>query len=112
MRVGDQGFVSESTLEAWLRTGEVERAGALMTSRSGRRFVLRDAVRILGRRDAETDPYGLTGRVESLRDFLRQGAAISGNSLRLGAGIYDIEYGFIAVPMASADESGTNPRVG
>ncbi len=96
VRVGDNGFVSEATLDAWARTGAAVRAGSVLTTDDGRRFSLRDAVRVLGRRNGDTDPYGLTGSVEAIRDFIRRGASISADALRLGPAIYDIEYGVIA----------------
>jgi hypothetical protein len=133
--IGDGGFVPEAVLEGWLRTGEAMRAGATLTflrpppsadprssSRAalstrdrgspGQRYLLRDAIRVLGRRNGETDPYGFTGRVEPIREMIRRGAIVAEGGVRLGPAVYDVEYGFIAVPCASADESGANPRVG
>lgn len=107
----EAGFVAEAVLDGLVRSGEVVRTDALLTTREGRRFVARDAIRVLGRSNGETDPYGLTGRVDTVRDFLRKGAIVSGNALRIGPAIYDIEYGALVHPMASADDSGVNPRV-
>ena len=110
-RVGEDGFVSDVQLEAWVRVGEAVRAGATLALVDGRRYVLTDALRVLGRRNGETDPYGLTGRVLALRQVLRQGGALFADALRLGAAIYDVEYGVHAVPVLGADESGVNPIV-
>jgi hypothetical protein len=104
------GFATDMTIEGWIRTGAATRAGALLTASDGRRFVVIDALRILGRRNGETDPYGLTGKVESLRDFLKKGAIVSPSGLRLGAAIYDIEMGAVLTPLGSADESGAVPK--
>jgi hypothetical protein len=113
VRIGEDAFVAEPTLDEWIRAGEAVRAGALLNVRDGRRFLLRDAVRVLGRRNGDTDPYGLTGRVESLRDFLRQGALLTNEGIRLGPAVYDIEYGVVAKPfVASPDESGALPKIG
>src|SRR3954469_11470997 len=76
-RLLEDAFVAESMLESWIRSGEVTRAGGLLTTRDGRRFTTVDAVRVIGRRNGETDPYGLTGRVETLRDFMRKGAVLA-----------------------------------
>src|SRR5262249_39475446 len=73
-RIGEDGFIADSSLDAWVRGGEAVRAGSLLTSSDGRRYVLRDAVRILGRCNGDTDPYGFTGRVEAVRDLIREGA--------------------------------------
>ncbi len=69
------------------------------------------AARVLGRRNGETDPYGLTGRVLALRQVLRQGGALFSDALRFGAAIYDVEYGAHAAETCGADESGVNPIV-
>lgn len=96
--VGEDAFLSDAKIERWTRTGAATRAGALLTTRDGHRYLLRDAVRILGRRNGDSDPYGLTGKVESLREFVRQGATVSAYALRLGQAVYDIEHGLIATP--------------
>jgi hypothetical protein len=103
------GFVSEATLELLLRSGDASRAGDVLSLRDGRRLVLRDALRILGRRASDTDPYGFTGRVFGLRELLKRGATLSGEGARIGAAVYDVEYGYWLA--ASADESGPQPRV-
>jgi hypothetical protein len=98
VRIGESGFVSDATLDAWTRAGAATRTGSLLTTADGRSFSLRDAVRVLGRRNGDTDPYGLTGRVEALRDFIRRGATLSSDALRLGPAVYDVEYGALALP--------------
>lgn len=112
VRLAYDGFVSDAILAGWVQVGDVVRAGALLKVRDGRRYVLTDALRILGRANGETDPYGLTGRVSTLRDLLGQGATLSASSIRLGPAIYDVELGFIARQLASADESGPHPSLG
>jgi hypothetical protein len=98
VRIAEDTFVSDATLDGWTRGGAAVRAGSQLTTHDGRRFSLRDAVRVLGRRNGDTDPYGLTGKVEAIRDFIRRGANISADALRLGPAVYDIEYGVIATP--------------
>lgn len=97
VRVGEDGFVAEATVDGWVRAGAASRSGCSLSTHDGRRFLLRDAVRVLGRRNGDTDPYGFTGRVEALRDFIRRGATLSADALRLGQAVYDIEYGYVAV---------------
>ena len=96
VRIGEDAFVSEAAVDGWVRTGAAVRVGGVLAARDGRRFLLRDAIRVLGRRNGDTDPYGFTGRVEAIRDLIRRGASISADALRLGPAVYDIEYGFIA----------------
>ncbi len=103
LRIDDGAFVSDATLDGWVRSGAASRAGALLGAADGRRYVLRDAIRVIGRRNGDTDPYGLTGRVESIRDYIRQGAAVSADALRLGPAVYDIEHGVV---VARCDDAG------
>jgi len=98
VRIAEDGFVAEITLDGWVRGGAATRVGATLSLCDGRRYVLRDAVRVIGRRNGDTDPYGFTGRVEALRDVVRRGATLSADALRLGPAVYDVEYGFIAAP--------------
>ena len=109
LRIGEDAFISEAALDGFVRAGSAVRTGALLSTPDGRRFLLRDALRVLGRRNGDTDPYGLTGRVEAIRDFIRRGASISADALRLGPAVYDIEYGLLAVA-ADAPEAPA-PRV-
>jgi hypothetical protein len=98
VRIAADGFVPDATVDGWTRSGIATRAGALLTLRDGRRYVLRDAIRVIGRRNGDTDPYGFTGRVEALRELIRRGVTLSADALRLGPAVYDIEYGAIASP--------------
>lgn len=100
LRVGEDGFISDAQLDAWGRSGDAVRVGASLRLSDGRSFVLSDALRVLGRRNGETDPYGLVGRVLLLRPVLRQGGALFADALRIGAAIYDVEYGVQASPRA------------
>lgn len=103
--LGD-GFVSDATLEDWGRTGVGTRVGALLTLSDGRRFALTDGLRILGRRNGDSDPYGLTGRVITLRSILRRGGLLSPDGVRLGAAIYDVAFGVLAEPLVSENQVG------
>lgn len=99
IRIPEGGFIPETMLDAWTRAGHASRSGPVLAMADGRSFVLQDAVRVLGRRNGDTDPYGLTGRVESLREFVKRGASVSAACLRLGQAVYDIEYGALSVPV-------------
>jgi len=94
--LGEDAFVSETMVDAWVRSGVAGRTGAVLALADGRRYALRDGLRVIGRRNADTDPYGFTGRVEALREIVRRGATLSADGLRLGPAVYDVEYGFIA----------------
>lgn len=104
--LGD-GFVSDATLDEWVRAGNATRFGSMLLLADGRRFILTDGLRILGRRNGDSDPYGLTGVVMTLRSVLRRGGLLSNDGIRLGPVIYDAAFGTIAEPF-QADEV-TNP---
>lgn len=108
--IGEDAFVPDAKLERWLRAGAAVRTGTLLTTHDGRRFLLRDGVRIIGRRNGESDPYGLTGKVDSLRGLLRQGATVSASSVRLGPAVYDVEYGYVATPFEAGASSAVRIR--
>ncbi len=95
VRVGEDAFASEAMVDGWVRGGAAVRTGNVLDVLDGRRLHLRDAVRVLGRRDSDTDPYGFTGRVDPIRELIRRGANISADALRLGPAVYDIEYGYL-----------------
>jgi hypothetical protein len=96
------GFISDATLTVWLRTGVATRQGNAVSMRSGVDLILTDALRVLGRRDGESDPYGLTGRVMSLRSLIDHGATVHTNGIRIGTSTYDVELGFMFQPLRSA----------
>ena len=105
------GFVTDDQLHGWVANGHAARAGIKLSLRDGRRFVLLEAVRVLGNVDSETDPYGFTGHVDTLGAMLKRGFVMSAERIALGRRVYDVEYGWIAEPMADADRSGVNPTV-
>lgn len=99
-RIAEDAFIAETVVDAWIRNGAAARVGPILTLADGPRYVLRDAVRVIGRRNGDTDPYGFTGRIDALRDLIRRGATLSVDALRLGPVVYDIEYGYVAAPIA------------
>ena len=110
--LGD-GFVPDAQLEEWLRTGAARREGAVLILADGRRFAMTDGLRILGRRNGDSDPYGFTGRVLALRSLLKRGALISADGVRLGPVIYDVELGTIGEELpavAALSEPPPTPR--
>ena len=102
--LGD-GFVPDATLDEWERSGVATReGGAVLILKDGRRFALTDGLRILGRRNGDSDPYGFTGRLFALRALVARGALISSDGVRLGAAIYDVQFGALATPIAASPE--------
>ncbi len=99
--LGD-GFLGDSTLDEWKRSGAATVSGTIMTLSDGRRFTMTDGLRILGRRNGDSDPYGLTGRILTLRSILRRGGLLSPDGVRLGAAIYDVGFGVITELLVEA----------
>lgn len=111
VQIGPDGFVSESVLDAWARRGWAARAGgALVLPGAGARLDVVDGVRILGRRDGESDPYGWTGRVFPLRELVRMGASVGPDGCRLGSATYDVEFGVVVSDAPGPPPRGPAPR--
>jgi len=107
------GFLPATRLARLIDDEHVAVVDRVLHCRGGGRYVLQDAVRILGRSDppdpeTSSDPFGFTGMVEPLATLVRRGFVISTQRVALGRRVYDVEHGVICHPMASADDSGVN----
>lgn len=97
----DRGFISDRRLADMLFERAMTRVGPGVVEVMGRRYVLHNAVRVVGRRESQmTDPYGLAGTVERLDELVRAGARFGGHDMQLGSIVYRVERGVTA----SADE--------
>lgn len=110
-RLAMDGFLPHDLLAGLVEKGRATRAGCLLTTDDGRIYVIEDAVRVLGCSNRETDPYGFTGLVESLGELIRRGFVLSAQAIALNRVAYEVEYGVLAHPLPSADETGVNRRV-
>jgi hypothetical protein len=110
--VGPDGFVAEVLLDAWQRRGRARRVGGVLWIDDERVHDVVDAVRVLGRRNGESDPYGWTGRVFPLRELLRLGAALGPDGCKLGSAAYDVEFGVLVEqqPVAESDGASESPE--
>lgn len=109
VRLAPDEFLSRDALDALAANGEIHLAGALARTRDGERYVLRDALRVLGKVSPETDPYGFIGHTDTLASFLRRGFVMSAERIALGRSVYDVEYGYLAQRVGGdADRSGTH----
>jgi len=104
------GFVPDDLLESLLNGGQVQRDGCLLTTADGRNYVLEDAVRVLGSSNRHSDPFGYVGMVASVRYLLRRGFVMSAERVALDRTVYDVEYGVIAHPLATEDQTGITVR--
>lgn len=110
--VGPDGFVSEVVLDGWQRRGRATRVGGVLWLDDERVHDVVDAVRVLGRRNGESDPYGWTGRVFPLRELLRLGAALGPDGCKLGSASYDVEFGILVEqqPVAEGERPSQLPH--
>ena len=111
-RLAMDGFLPDDLLASLLSRGHATRAGCVLRTRDGRTYVLEDALRVLGCVTGKTDPYGYTGIVETLGALIRRGFVITSQRIALNRVAYDVEFGVLAHPLAHADETGVNARVG
>ncbi len=93
--IGGDRFIAEVVLEMWTRTRRAHRVGGVLWLDDDHIHDVVDAVRVLGRRGAESDRFGWTGRVFPLRELVRLGASIGPDSACLASATYDIEYGVL-----------------
>lgn len=110
-RLQSTGFLPEYLLQRYLELGFVQRIGPRQIATPQQRYILQDAVRVLGPRSQESDPFGLTGHVSPTRALLERGFELSRRQLSWGRYRYDMEFGFLVHPIADADSSGPRPRL-
>ncbi len=108
--IGPDGFVAEVVLDGWQRRGSAQRVGGVLWLEGDRVHDVVDAVRVLGRRNGESDPYGWTGRVFPLRELLRLGASLGPDGCKLGAAAYDVEFGVLVEQQPVAEPERTAGR--
>ena len=88
-------FQSVADVDAQVRDRRARLDGAILTVAStGVRFVLRDAMRVLGA-ERGVDVFGMTGRIIAVAELLAMGATLSANALRIGTVKYDVQPGYL-----------------
>jgi hypothetical protein len=105
-------FFPQSALDQWIVDGSVEvQDGELMIAGEGRRYRLAEAVRVLREVSGAGDGHELVGRVKAL-DYLDQlGAEIVEGSMLLGEAAYDVEPGWLGIPVGTfAEHVGSDAR--
>ena len=93
-------FFPQAALDQWIVDGTVElQEGELSITSEGKRYRLAEAVRVLGEVSGAGDGHDLVGRVKA-RLYLEQlGAEIIQGSMLLGESAYDVEPGWLGIPM-------------
>lgn len=95
-------FQSVADIDRRVRERRASLDGAILTvAGTGARFVLRDAMRILGSAQG-ADVFGMTGRVVALSELLSLGASISASTLRFGSVEYEVQPGYLVQTLSAA----------
>jgi hypothetical protein len=104
-RTENRVFFPQEALDQWIVDATVDlRDGELTIVAEGRRFKLAEAVRVLREVTGGADPHELVGRVKA-RTYLEQlGAELVESSMLLGDLAYDVEPGWIGIPVGSFAE--------
>ncbi len=107
-------FFPQAALDQWLFDGAVElQDNELKILGEGRRYRLAEAVRVLREVSGAEDPNELVGRVKA-RGYLEQlGAEIVETSMLVSEAAYDIEPGWVGIPIGTfAEHVGSAARSG
>jgi hypothetical protein len=104
-RTENRVFFPQEALDQWIVDATVDlHDGELTIVAEGRRFRLAEAVRVLREVSETSDPHELVGRVKA-RAYLEQlGAEIVESSMLLGDAAYDVEPGWIGLPVGTFGE--------
>jgi hypothetical protein len=98
-------FFPQSGLDEWMVDGTVDLQDGVLTILSeGRKYKLAEGVYVLREVSGSGDAHDLLGRVKT-REYLEQlGAELVETSMLLGEAAYDVEPGWIGVPVGPLSE--------
>ena len=97
-------FFPQSVLDEWIVAGTVDLQKGELTLRgagAGRRYSLEEAVRVLREVSGAGDKAELIGRVKTRAQLEGQGAEIVEGSMLFGEAAYDVEPGWVGVPVGT-----------
>jgi hypothetical protein len=93
-------FFPQAALDQWIVEGTIDlQQGVLTILTEGRGYKLADAVRILREVSGGGDPHSLVGRVKTRAHLEQLGAEIVESSLLLGDEAYDVQPGWLGIPV-------------
>ncbi|HLK40994.1 MAG TPA: hypothetical protein VKU41_29790 [Polyangiaceae bacterium] len=100
-------FFPQAGLDEWVLSGSVDlQDGELTILPSGHKYKLAEAVHVLREVSGSGDLHELLGRVKA-RAYLEQlGAEIVESSMLLGDSAYDVEPGWIGIPVGAVPKGG------
>jgi hypothetical protein len=104
-------FFPQTALDQWIVDGAVDLQGGVLTLvGEGRTYEVAEAVRVLREVSGAGDAVRLVGKVKSRAWLEQQGAELVETSMLLGEAAYDVDPGWMGVPVGAfadrAAESG------
>jgi hypothetical protein len=105
-------FFPQTALDQWIVDGTVElHDGELTILGEGRRYRMAEAARVLREVSGAGDPNDLIGRVKTREHLEQLGAEIVETSMLLGDTAYDVEQGWVGIPVGTfAEHVGSDAR--
>jgi hypothetical protein len=98
-------FFPQAALDQWIVEGTVLlEDGVLTMVDEGRRYALTEAVRVLREVSGAGDTHDLVGRVKTRPSLEQQGAELVESSMLLGDAAYDVEPGWVGLPVGTFAE--------
>jgi hypothetical protein len=106
-------FFPQMALDRWIVDGAVDLQGGMLTLVSEARiYEVSEAVRVLREVSGAGDAAQLVGRVKPLAWLEQQGAEIVETSMLLGEAAYDVDPGWMGVPVGAFSERGSEAGAG
>jgi hypothetical protein len=103
-------FFPQAALDQWMSDGSAELHDGQLTLAIGRKFKLTEALHVLREVSGVGDERNLVGRVKARGLLAELGAEIVETSMLIGDAAYDVEPGWIGIPIGSFVEYLSDPR--
>jgi hypothetical protein len=95
-------FFPQAALDRWIVDGTIDlQQNELTILADGRAYTLAEGVHVLREVSGGGDPHELTGRVKTRAHLEQLGGEIIESSLLLGDAAYDVEPGWLGVPVGT-----------
>ncbi|HXX67938.1 MAG TPA: hypothetical protein VEK07_12180 [Polyangiaceae bacterium] len=94
-------FFPQTALDQWISDGSAELRDGQLTLAAGRRFSVAEALRVLREVSGLGDELELVGRVKTREQLAGIGAEIVETSMLIGDAAYDVEPGWVGVPIGT-----------
>lgn len=97
-------FFPQTALDQWVTDGSAELRDGQLTLAMGRKFTVTEALHVLREVSGAGDDRNLVGRVKARAQLTELGAEIVETSMLIGDTAYDVEPGWVGVPVGSLAE--------